>query len=194
MANFTNTNEIIEIDDDSGDDQGQWRPRDPAMLQAMNGPLDIEPDFPRRRDHNWQMPPMQLRRSPPVPLDFFDDVMDPALINIDDAIVREAGPQMGMDVVQDYDTCLQEIMEIFPDISRDHVQQLYDAQLLQPRDGQSLAQHLITHILEKGKYPKEKDRLKELKRKRYVDSDEEEAAQMKDLDRGTLYSQYSHAA
>ena len=88
-----------------------------------------------------------------------------------------------------YGLCLTEILELFPDISHDHVEQLYnsDVQRFSGHGMQnSLVQHLIEKILESGKYPKEKDRLKELKRKRYRDSDEEEIAQLQNAQSGDI--------
>ena len=80
-----------------------------------------------------------------------------------------------------YDVCLAEVVEVFPDISREHVQSLYNN--LDHQNGpyaQTPAQILIERILDGGKYPREKDRIKELKRKRSDrNSDEEEAARWK---------------
>ena len=86
-----------------------------------------------------------------------------------------------------YQTCLNAIIEVFPDICHDHVQQLYDARLEDPETVQpplrvfaadAVAQEIVMQILDGGgKYPKEKDRIKELKRKRSMklNSDDEEA-------------------
>ena len=88
-----------------------------------------------------------------------------------------------------YGSCLTEILELFPDISHDHVEQLYNANVQDFRGHRtrfSLVQHLIEKILDSGKYPKEKDRLKELKRKRYRDSDEEELAELQNAQSGDI--------
>ncbi len=94
-----------------------------------------------------------------------------------------------------YQTCLNAVIEVFPDICHDHVQQLYDARLQDPEILQPpllapatevVAQDIITGILDGGgKYPKEKDRINELKRKRSMklNSDEEEAARWREAAR-----------
>lgn len=94
------------------------------------------------------------------------------------------------DVRSQYEICLSEVLEIFPDISHDHVRQLYEtwiqANELQVRfQEQNLSIELTTQILDAGKYPKEKDRINELKRKRsqVLNSDEEEEVQWKDAKR-----------
>lgn len=94
-----------------------------------------------------------------------------------------------------YQTCLNAVVEVFPDICHAHVQQLYDARLQNPDILQPpllapatevMAQDIVTGILDGGgKYPKEKDRIKELKRKRSMkpNSDEEEAARWREAAR-----------
>lgn len=95
-----------------------------------------------------------------------------------------------------YVACLAEILEVFPDICHDHVRQLYDAQLQKTTDDDSqragITQELILQILDFKNYPKEKDRINELKRKRsdIVNSDEEEAARWNDVDRGPQTNAY----
>lgn len=76
-----------------------------------------------------------------------------------------------------YEECLQAILDIFPDISRDHVQHLFDRRpsTHELPHGQSITDHLIELILEKVEYPKEKNRVRDLKRKRA--SPEAEAAE-----------------
>lgn len=90
-------------------------------------------------------------------------------------------PRRPRTVVSPYDVCLAEIVEVFPDISREHVKSLYND--LDHQNGpyaQTPAQILIEKVLDGGNYPKEKDRIKELKRKRSDrNSDEEEAARWK---------------
>ena len=88
-----------------------------------------------------------------------------------------------------YEACLTEILEVFPDICHAHVRKLYDVELQKVEsDSQraNISQVLILSILDEKTYPKEKDRINELKRKRsnMLDSDEEEAANWNDLDRG----------
>lgn len=86
-----------------------------------------------------------------------------------------------------YGTCLKEVVEVFPDISHDHVKKLYDEHsvpmLHDFANRRNLSLSVIEQILDAGKYPKEKDRLreiKELKRKRENCSNPvEEAARWK---------------
>ena len=98
--------------------------------------------------------------------------------------------------VSPYNTCLAEILEVFPDISREHVQSLYD-KLNHQNDpyAQTAAQALIEKVLDGGNYPKEKDRIKELKRKRSDrNSDQEEAARWKFADLRDNALEYSKVA
>ncbi|KAL8814477.1 MAG: hypothetical protein Q9223_006306 [Gallowayella weberi] len=79
-----------------------------------------------------------------------------------------------------YDGLLQKVLEVFPDISHDHVKSLYESHstaALSP-DGIPLSENIISQILDVGKYPKERDRQNELKRKRsqFDNSDDERAA------------------
>ena len=99
-------------------------------------------------------------------------------------------------VYSPYEDCLAEILEVFPDISREHVQSLYNNRTHQDNPyGQSAAQILIDTILDAGKYPKERDRIKELKRKRSdKNSDEEEAARWKYADLRDNAMEYSKVA
>ena len=98
--------------------------------------------------------------------------------------------------VSPYDICLAEMLEVFPDISREHVQSLYNN--LSHENGpfaQTAAQVLIEKVLDGGNYPKEKDRIKELKRKRSDrNSDEEEAARWKYADLRDNALEYSKVA
>ena len=104
-----------------------------------------------------------------------------------------SGPRLA---ASPYEICLAEILEVFPDISREHVQSLYNS--LNHQNGpyaQTAAQVLIEKILDGGKYPKEKDRIKELKRKRGDrNSDEEEAARWKYADLRDNALEYSKVA
>ena len=99
-------------------------------------------------------------------------------------------------VISSFETCLAELLEVFPDICREHVQSLYNK--LNRQDGpyaQTAAQVLIERILDGGNYPKEKDRIKELKRKRNdKHSDEEEAARWKYADMRDNAIEYSKVA
>lgn len=92
-----------------------------------------------------------------------------------------------------FDDVCHEVVEVFPDISLDHVRQLYDERALRDNNlGRAgLAQDIILKILDGKTYPKEKDSIREKKRKRSqdLDSDEEEAARWRAVDRGqeTVY-------
>lgn len=192
MATDPEPYRVIEISDDSSDGQREWMPRRPTF-----DPLPIaQRDLHTRGDTSRAARSVPVAPSPTLDLDsdLDGDFIDPAFLNMGNTVGTPLGPQMDVDVFQGYEACLQEVLEVFPDISRDHVQQLYDAQMPVPMDGQTIPQHLISQILDKGKYPKEKDRLKELKRKRFVDSDEEEVAYLKNLERSGFDSQYTYAA
>ncbi|KAL9585467.1 MAG: hypothetical protein Q9212_001500 [Teloschistes hypoglaucus] len=80
-----------------------------------------------------------------------------------------------------FDSCLTELLEVFPDISHHHVKSLYDEHISTGVQafGGSLSEQLISQILDGGKYPKERDRQNELKRKRSVlqTSDEDRATE-----------------
>ena len=82
-----------------------------------------------------------------------------------------------------YEVCLKGITEIFPEICHDHVKQLYDQRRMALEYDEDITQALIEQIMDSGKYPQERDRLKklkELKRKREDQrSDDEEAARWK---------------
>ena len=177
MATVVRPSEIIEINDDSSDDQRRPTPRRPSRLQAIDASLITRRDLPTTRGSSFGARSIQATTnklpSPIVDLDvdLDGDVIDSAFLNMEDTPGRPTEPLMNVDILLDFDACLREVLEIFPDISHDHVQELYDVQLPHPVDGQTVAQNLITQILDKGKYPKEKDRLKELKRKRFADSD-----------------------
>ena len=132
---------------------------------------------------------------PLADLRFGDDVIDPAYLDMEGF---PSPPPLTFDEENDppqgFDSCLRKILELFPDISHLYVQELYDAQMLVSVQGQTLQttiENLTNLLLEKGKYPKERDRLKELKRKR-PDSDEEEVAYLKSIERGEATFQYSH--
>ncbi len=87
-----------------------------------------------------------------------------------------------------YDICHAEILEVFPEISHAHVRKLYDAHVLQNNNLEivGIGEEIILKILDENIYPKEKDIIREKKRKRSkdLDTDEEEAARWKDLNRG----------
>lgn len=92
-----------------------------------------------------------------------------------------------------FDSVCHEVLEVFADISLDHVRQLYEARVLRDNtlERAGLAQEIILTILDGKTYPKEKDSIREKKRKRSqdIDIDEEEAARWRAVDRGleTVY-------
>ena len=84
-----------------------------------------------------------------------------------------------------YSVCLDKVVEFFPDISRDHVRQLYDAKTNEPVEVQQqslatnygISQEIVMMILDGRKYPKEQERKKNLKRKQSDLSDDKEKAE-----------------
>lgn len=113
-----------------------------------------------------------------------------------DAILRPRNAQersAELTGASSFDKVCPEVVEVFPDISLDHVRQLYDAGVLRDNNPEraGLAQEIILTILDGKTYPKEKDSIREKKRKRSqdLDSDEEEAARWRAVDRGleTVY-------
>ena len=89
-----------------------------------------------------------------------------------------------------YESSLSEVLEVFPDISHDHVRQLYGTWIKANGSSdraqeQNVAAELTIQIVDAGEYPKEKDRINDLKRKRSqaLNSDEEEEVRWKDATR-----------
>ncbi|KAL8705051.1 MAG: hypothetical protein Q9201_001821 [Fulgogasparrea decipioides] len=157
---------IIEIPDDSDDGHD-------VRLEDFMTAEELQATFPR-------------------PLDFgpglaFQEVQD-----------RQYHQSTEVDLpssVVPYEVCLKDVLEVFPDVSHDHVKGLYDTAATPGSEvfGISLSEHLISQILDGGKYPKERDRLNELKRKRSLtqNSDEERAARWQAHERlrgDTLYA------
>lgn len=102
-------------------------------------------------------------------------------------------------LIEIYQACLVEILDVFPDISHEYVQQLYnkDVEPTDPyeRQNNTTAQRLIGKILDHGKYPKERDRVRELKRKREdQDNVQEEAAKWKPTDLREIPSEYARVS
>jgi hypothetical protein len=85
--------------------------------------------------------------------------------------------------------CVDDVLSVFPDICRDYVSELYDSGVYK------IAEHLVAHILDKldsgTDYPKAKDKLKTLKRKREMDEDEEAANKYGSIDRENGSHDYS---
>ncbi|MCJ1394416.1 hypothetical protein MMC18_007294 [Xylographa bjoerkii] len=78
-----------------------------------------------------------------------------------------------------YQLCLDKVLEVFPDVCRDHVRTLYDTHAAAfPAErsqfvNEELSQAVVMQILDAEKYPTEKDKKKKLKRKRIEGSDDE---------------------
>ncbi|KAL8640024.1 MAG: hypothetical protein Q9228_003013 [Teloschistes exilis] len=104
----------------------------------------------------------------------------PGLPQDDDNDSSPLGDDEPRPLIVTFDSCLTDVLELFPDISHHHVKSLYDEHVSTGLQafGRSLSEQLIFQILDGGKYPKERDRQNELKRKRSVlqTSDEERAA------------------
>lgn len=83
-------------------------------------------------------------------------------------------------VSEPYAICLEKVLELFPDIAHDHVRKLWEAGQTSSTIGREetvTSQQLVEVLLDGGSYPKERDRLRDLKRKREsADDPEHEAA------------------
>lgn len=101
-----------------------------------------------------------------------------------------------------YGECLATLSDVFPGISSEYVRELYDTWREVPRPHPHL--HQVIHafqdmtlqILEASSYPKEKDRINELKRKRSqaLHSDGEDSLQWKGDRKGQESAGYVNAA
>ncbi|KAI4118301.1 MAG: hypothetical protein LQ345_001606 [Seirophora villosa] len=153
--------EFIEITDDSDDDESV-RLEDFMTSEELNAVLQDPSVATPRSDHQENHHDLGSRRS------------DAAATPTD----------------MSYEACLAEVLDVFPDVSHDHVRALYDAR---QRTGALGAEGLISHILDEDKYPKERDRLNELKRKRMSELNEDEviAAVWKSAERLPEDTQYS---
>ncbi|KAL8828722.1 MAG: hypothetical protein Q9191_002430, partial [Dirinaria sp. TL-2023a] len=210
--------EVIDLDSDDDDDMNT-QPRAPWETPEAEEFFDAldqgDPSLQNQENINPGLAPaVDMLYGFPRPFHHENNgILEPPLspmgerflghhvsISSDDSNVELARDQGANNVSPDYNSCLVDILELFPDISHDHVKQLYDSELQGSgpnRTQTSVVQHLIDQILDSGKYPKEKDRLKELKRKRYLDSDEEEMAELQNAqsgDTGYGLSYYSDTA
>jgi hypothetical protein len=101
-----------------------------------------------------------------------------------------------------FEKCLKDLSDVFPDICSDYVRNLFDTWMRVPRSIQDLdpihdaCHDLTVQILDASSYPKEKDRINELKRKRSdaLDSDEEEELLWKAARNEELMESYMDAA
>ena len=192
MATMTHAPEVIEIQDDSDESS--------ISIGSPLNFLDFESEIWGDElpvDFDGTLPPAFQHRSVNPTLDFERIAMDPSFSIMEphigtsaptEQLPRELGGRVpsstsiALPTLPAPENCLKEIIEVFPDISHDHVLQLYEAEVQSQQLGDMAAnvvQNLIEKILEKGRYPKEKDHLNELKRKRLHDSDEEELAEFK---------------
>ncbi|MCJ1353893.1 MAG: hypothetical protein MMC33_003880 [Icmadophila ericetorum] len=151
--------EIITIDDSDSEHEDALDP-DNALL--MNQIFDLE-----REDEQHFFDGL-LDRLPhpvdPVNLEVLPEETNTPVIETDPAVL--------------YQAYLSKVLEVFPDICLNHAQQLYDDRTqavaepgpVAPAD--NISQIIVLQILESGKYPKERETRKALKRKR--ESEEEE--------------------
>lgn len=161
MDLFQDTRDFIEIMDSSDDDQD-------VRLEDFLSPEELQAAVDR------SLLPFRLSPGPQNPPD--RNASNPRVI-----------PSMQIPVAAGYDLCLQNVLDVFPDISHDHVKALYDSHptdALSP-DAVPLSEEIISQILDTGKYPKERDRQNELKRKRSEmgNSDDERAAKWTNSER-----------
>lgn len=96
--------------------------------------------------------------------------------------------------LEDYQACLKDLLDVFPDISHEYVQEIYNKHMDSrgPYHPESPSQALIEKVLDSGHYPKEKDKRKRKFSER--DSDEEEAAKWKYKDLRDDPTQYQTVA
>lgn len=87
------------------------------------------------------------------------------------------------------DKCLMQVLQILPDISHDHVLQLFKSAPPTPADGHDWIQAFIGNILEDSNYPKQKDSLRGTKRKREA-LEEEEWKQYENAEPGDFEDMY----
>lgn len=71
------------------------------------------------------------------------------------------------------ESCLQHVLEVFPDISLQHVRDLYNKAPPGLSDGEQWLQTFIGNIVESGKYPTEKEAQKGQKRKRDAEDEQD---------------------
>lgn len=97
------------------------------------------------------------------------------------------------------DDCLQRILEIFPDIAHDHVLESYRAKFTYGIETPELSTvtawrtDFVNTLIESGKYPKERERRQELKRKR-EDSNRDDATEFEKENREAVDQSYLNAA
>ena len=115
-----------------------------------------------------------------LPFSLLEDDLDMLLPGV---IAENTGPEVPARIETDpevlYQLYLDKVLEVFPDICRDHARLLYDTQLQglgserTPRIIEYMSQGVIMQILDSDKYPKQRDKKKKLKRKRSTESNRE---------------------
>ena len=140
--------EIIEIEDDSSDEDDAWRQ---LVTLEDNDAFDYLPEDSTDAETpalNTALPLAPVSPSLDSP---YPSVTDPEIL---------------------YLIYFEKVLEVFPDICHEHVRLLYNARTRAFGEQQSAApkddfsQGVIMQILDTGNYPKEKDKKNELKRKR----------------------------
>jgi len=204
MTTMAHVPEIIDIETDS---DGSSSPiRRPLGFDAVDPVFDMPGGLDNEYPLIYNGVPPIVRAGSPWPyndfLDLEEDYMNPALPRMGQRSGPSASaaqlpqrPRMSSPAAQsvnlrlpaslNYERCLLEVLELFPDISRDHVKTLYDTEMQHDRPGNSpstMIQDIIEKVLGKGKYPREKDRLNDLKRKRSRDSDQEELTELRNAE------------
>ncbi|KAJ9648109.1 hypothetical protein H2199_001886 [Coniosporium tulheliwenetii] len=97
------------------------------------------------------------------------------------------------------DECLHRILEMFPDIAHDHVRKLYRAkftygiEIPDPSTVAAWCNELSLQLSEPAKYPKERERRQELKRKR-EESNRDDATEFEKENREAVDQSYLNAA
>ena len=140
--------EIIEIEDDSSDEDDAWRH---LITLDDNDAFDYLP----KDTTDVETPPSDAAL-PSVPVSPssgspYPSITDPEIL---------------------YLIYFEKVLEVFPDICHEHIRLLYNArtrafgeqQSAAPKD--DISQGVIMQILDTGNYPKEKHKKNELKRKR----------------------------
>ena len=92
--------------------------------------------------------------------------------------------------------CLAELSDVFPDISSEYVRGLFNTWRQPHLSSREVWHDLTIQILDAGPYPKEKERLNQLKRKRSPEltSDEKDTLQWKNDKKGKERASYLSAA
>ena len=113
-----------------------------------------------------------------------DEDIDSPVIDLEDwtpqTPIEDSHPDNEASVIDpqtQYSECLSAVTECFPDISHDYVQALYSEYIasVELTEAANAKEVLIGRILDRKTYPKEKDHLKDLKRKRSKDEVDEKA-------------------